>query len=195
MTRFRLSLSLLCILALALVSYATAQRPEPAPSTGAAGAAAHHQGPVTGIGTTAKATLQATNAKLTGSFTFTQTATGVHIVGDVKGAPPGKHGLHIQAKGVCGAPPFSSVGPTFDPYSVPHGCPPNNIRELGDLGNLEVKADGTGHFDQVIDKISVTDPHHLIVGKAITLRAAEDDCKTAPDGKAGAAIACGVINK
>jgi Cu-Zn family superoxide dismutase len=191
MKRLKLFLGLTCAFALVLAQYATAQHPEP---TGAAGAAAHHQGPVVGIGTTAKATLQGNDAKLTGSFTFTQTAAGVHIVGDVTGATPGKHGLHIHAKGVCAAP-FTSVGPTLDPYSVPHGCPPNNIRQLGDLGNLEVKSDGTGHFDQVIDKISVTDPHHLIVGKAITLQSTEDDCKTAPAGKADTAAACGVITK
>jgi len=194
MTRTRLAAGLAALLALTPASHSLARMQQPpSHNTGAAGATGYHAEPVTvGLGTEARAVLKGADPKLTASFKLTQEAKGVHIVGDVAGATPGKHGLTIRAKGLCAAP-FTNVGPTFDPYQVPHGCPPNAVRALGDLGNVEIKADGKGHFDQVIDKISLVDPHHLVVGKAMTLQAAEDDCKTPAPGTSGAPIACGVI--
>ena len=180
MTRLKLPLSLTCLIALVLVSLAFARVQPPS------GQGGHHA--VTGIGTVAKASLQGVDPKLVGTASFTQLAGGVHVVADFSGAAAGKHALQVREKGLCGAP-FASAGDLLNTYHLAHGCPPDPIRELGNLGNVEIKADGTGHFDQVIDKISVVDPHHLIVGRSIVLLAGDDNCKTEPAGSSGRPVA------
>jgi Cu-Zn family superoxide dismutase len=186
MRKLKLALCLCCLAGLALAANAAARLQGSPP----AGGMHSSQAPV-GLGTVAKATLTGTDARLKGTVTFTQVTGGVHVVAEVSGATPGKHGLQIRDKGACVAP-FTSTGEVLNPYHMPHGCPPLMMRQLGDLGNIEVKADGTGRFDQVVDKISVVDPHHLVVGHAIVMLSGEDDCKTAPADKP---IACGVIKK
>ena len=156
--------------------------------------AEHSSGQESMIGTTATAQLQPADPSsgVSGTVTFTQEMGGVHVVADVSGLTPGKHGFHIHENGEC-TPPFDSAGGHWNPYNLDHGCPPAFKRHVGDLGNIEVGPDGKGHFDQVIDKISVVDPHHLVVGRALIVHAGEDDCKTQPSGGSGARIACGVI--
>jgi Cu-Zn family superoxide dismutase len=140
----------------------------------------------------AKATLKAAGEKPFGTVTFTQQADGVRVVVDVAGATPGKHGLHIHQNGEC-TPPFKTAGDHFNPDHADHSCPPTASRHSGDIGNLEVAADGTAHWEGVVDKISLTDPAHQITGKSVILHAKEDDCKTQPTGASGDRIACGVI--
>jgi superoxide dismutase, Cu-Zn family len=141
----------------------------------------------------AKAELRGSDPKVIGTIKFTQEATGMHIVADLAGVKPGKHGLHIHQNATCGAPPFKEAGEHLDPYGTQHGCATDEVRHLGDLGNIVVGPDGKGHLDTVVNRISLTDPHHLILGKAVVLNAAEDDCKTPPAGKSGDRIACGLI--
>ena len=129
---------------------------------------------------------------ISGTVTFSQEEGGVHVHAVVSGLTPGKHGLHIHVKGEC-VPPFTSAGDHLNPYDYDHGCPPANIRHLGDLGNVEVGPDGKGTYDQVVDKISLVDPEHQIEGRSLILHEGEDDCKTQPSGNSGARIACGVI--
>jgi Cu-Zn family superoxide dismutase len=145
------------------------------------------------LGGTAKVELKGADPKIKGTIKFTQEANGVHIVADVSGVKPGKHGLHVHQNATCGAPPFKEAGDHLDPYGMKHGCASDNMRHLGDLGNIVVGANGKGHLDTVVTRISLSDPYHLIVGKAIVLHAGEDDCKTMPAGNSGDRIACGVI--
>jgi Cu-Zn family superoxide dismutase len=144
-------------------------------------------------GVTAKAELTSADPKIKGTITFTQQAGGVHVVVDVSGVKPGKHGLHVHKNATCGPPPFKEAGDHLDPYGMKHGCASDNMRHLGDLGNITVGANGKGRLDAVVTRISLSDPHHLIVGKAIVLHTGEDDCKTMPAGNSGDRIACGVI--
>jgi len=150
--------------------------------------------PVTNVGTKAKAILKGAGSKPMGTATFTQAPDGVHILLDVTDAKPGKHGLSIRENGTC-SPPFTSAGPTLNIYNMGHGCPPDPNRELGSLGNIEIKSDGTGHFEKTVDKISVVESHHQIIGRSIIVAAGEDDCKAAPTGSSAAPVLCGVITK
>lgn len=129
---------------------------------------------------------------ISGTVRFEQEMGGVRVMAEVSGLPPGKHGLHIHEGGEC-TPPFDSAGGHLDPFQIDHGCPPEPIRHLGDLGNIEVGADGTGSFDQVIDKISLVDPHHQVAQRAVIVHAAPDDCRTQPTGASQGRLACGVI--
>lgn len=168
----------------------------PASSLSTATPAQHHDGgpPAGAIGTKATAQLRAADpkSKVAGTVTFTQEMGGVRVVADVSGLKPGKHGFHVHQKGEC-TPPFKSAGDHLNPYNVAHSCPPEQLRHLGDLGIIEVGPDGKGHYNQVVDKISVVDPFHLVVGKSVIVHAGPDDCKTQPSGGSGDRIACGVI--
>jgi Cu-Zn family superoxide dismutase len=156
----------------------------------------HHGGgpPPSAVGTKAVAQLRPADpkSKISGTVTFTQEMGGVRVVADVSGLKPGKHGFHIHQKGECTSP-FKSAGDHLNPYNLAHSCPPEQLRHLGDLGSIEVGPDGKGHYDQVVDKISVVDPFHLVVGKSVIVHAGSDDCKTQPSGGSGDRIACGVI--
>ena len=142
---------------------------------------------------TAKATLKSAKGDApSGTVTFAQQADGVHVTVDLAGATPGKHGLHIHQNGEC-TPPFKTAGDHFNADKHDHACSPTPSRHTGDIGNVEVGADGKAHWEGVVDQISLTDAAHQVTGKSVILHAKEDDCKTQPTGASGDRIACGVI--
>jgi superoxide dismutase, Cu-Zn family len=127
------------------------------------------------------------------TVTFTQEGGQLHVVADLSGGPPGTHGFHIHENGQCDHDQhFTSAGGHFNPTAQPHGCPEAASHHAGDLGNVVIRADGTGHLDVTTSALSLSGPSSVI-GKAVILHASADDCTSQPAGNAGARLACGVV--
>jgi Cu-Zn family superoxide dismutase len=146
-------------------------------------------------GPRAKATIEArSDSTVTGTATFTELSTGgvrVHV--HVEKAPPGTHGLHVHEKGDCSDPKAMSAGGHFNPGGMPHSGPMDMKRHAGDLGNIEIGANGTGDLDITSDMLTVKPGPNSVVGRSVVFHEKADDFKTQPTGNAGGRFGCGVI--
>jgi Cu-Zn family superoxide dismutase len=130
---------------------------------------------------------------ISGTVELVQQGNDVQIVGEVAGAKPGPHGLHIHAVGDCSAPDFSTAGGHFNPTGASHACPPTDPRHAGDFGNLQIDSDGQGRFEIVSDRISLAPGPISVRGLAMILHDDADDCVSQPAGGSGARVACAII--
>jgi superoxide dismutase, Cu-Zn family len=144
---------------------------------------------------TAKATIEArSDSTVTGTATFTELAAGgvrVHV--HIEKAPPGQHGLHVHEKGDCSDPKAASAGGHFNPGGMEHAGPMDAKHHAGDLGNIEIKADGTGDLDITSNMLTVKAGPNSVVGRSVVFHEKADDLKTQPTGNAGGRLGCGVI--
>jgi Cu-Zn family superoxide dismutase len=143
----------------------------------------------------AKATIESkSGSHVTGKAVFTQLPSGaVRVEVWIEGAPPGTHGLHIHEKGDCSAPDGTSAGGHFNPAGNPHAGPSAPAHHNGDLGNIEIGADGKGHLEITTNMLSVKPGPNSVVGRSIIFHEKADDLKTQPTGAAGGRLGCGVI--
>jgi Cu-Zn family superoxide dismutase len=131
---------------------------------------------------------------VTGSATFTELPSGgVKVAIHIEKAPPGTHGLHIHEKGDCSDPEAKSAGAHFNPTSMPHAGPMEKEHHAGDLGNIEIKADGTGDLELTSSMLTVKPGPNSVVGRSVIFHEKKDDLKTQPTGDAGGRLGCGVI--
>lgn len=134
-----------------------------------------------------------------GTATVTDAPNGALLRIEVKGLPPGWHGLHFHEKGDCSKSDFTSAGGhVHGKPTMVHGLLNPDANESGDLPNLYVAADGAGAaevFSSYVGLRTVAGRENLADkdGSAIVIHASPDDHKTQPIGGAGARIACGVI--
>jgi Cu-Zn family superoxide dismutase len=132
-------------------------------------------------------------SQLSGKATFTEVAGGVKVTVQVAGAPPGQVATHVHETGDCSAPDAKSAGGHFNPESKPHGLPPDAERHLGDLGNIDVKPDGTGVTEIVVKGATLREgAPDSYLGRSIIVHDKRDDGGQ-PVGNAGGRIGCGVI--
>lgn len=136
------------------------------------------------------------DGKAVGSATLSEDRVGVRIDLRVTNLPEGKHGVHIHAFGRCEAPDFATAGGHFNPLGRVHGTLTTTGPHAGDLGNVEVRKDGTGLLSFTTPHLSLapgaaTNP--AAAGLAIVIHEKEDDQKTDPSGNSGNRIACGVL--
>lgn len=152
-------------------------------------------------GTTHSATaiMKDGNGNNVGLATFTEDTSGlVHINVSVKGLTPGLHGIHIHETGNCTGPSFTSAGGHYNPLGKEHGLNNPKGPHAGDLPNLNVGEDGTGHMNVTTDRVTLSPgPTTLFTanGTSLVIHAGPDDQMTNPAGNSGARIACGIIEK
>jgi Cu-Zn family superoxide dismutase len=123
---------------------------------------------------------------------------GIKIGVKVSQLPTGKHGIHIHNVGKCEGPDFTSAGPHLNPYTKKHGTDNPDGPHVGDLLNLEVKANGKAKATLLDTMATLGDGPNSVFhdgGTAIVIHAKEDDYKTDPAGNSGPRIACGVVQK
>ncbi len=136
---------------------------------------------------------QGNNTK--GTVRFHQRKRNTHVIANVTGLTPGKHGFHIHGIGDCSAPDATSAGPHFNPQNRKHGAPDASEHHAGDLGNIEANAQGRGRLNWTVDFLTVADGPNSVVGKSVIVHTQADDLQTQPTGNAGARLACGVIER
>jgi Cu-Zn family superoxide dismutase len=115
----------------------------------------------------------------------------------IAGLKPGLHGFHIHEYGNL-SNGCVTAGAHFNPFGKTHGGPSDETRHVGDLGNLEAKADGTVEVEMTDHLVSLVGSTSII-GRSCIVHADEDDLGkgghqlSLTTGNAGGRIACGVI--
>ena len=151
--------------------------------------------PAAPAGAQVKATIEPrSGSNVRGWATFTDRSTGgVAVVVHIENAPPGVHGLHVHERGDCSASDASSAGAHFNPGGMQHAGPADTQRHAGDLGNITIESNGTGHLEMVTDLLTVRPGPNSVVGKSVVFHEKADDLKTQPSGDAGGRLGCGVV--
>ncbi len=138
-----------------------------------------------------KAELLDGTATAKGRATLRTSNDKLYLTLDVKGLPPGVHGVHIHTIGQCVGPDFASAGGHWNPSNHQHGKDNPVGAHAGDLPNIIVGKNGRSRlkiwFDGDLRALMDQD------GAALVIHANPDDYKTDPSGASGARIACGVF--
>jgi superoxide dismutase, Cu-Zn family len=133
-----------------------------------------------------------------GTATLTPAEGGVRIKVEISQLSPGAHAIHIHAVGKCERPAFVSAGSHFNPETMMHGT--NNPRgpHAGDLPNFVAGANGRATATIFAARVTLGYGANSLFhagGTALVIHEKGDDYESDPDGKSGARIACGVIEK
>jgi Cu-Zn family superoxide dismutase len=133
-------------------------------------------------------------SKVTGTAALSALPDGsVEITIAVANAAPGKHGVHLHETGDCSAPDAASAGGHFNPGGTTHGAPDHPPHHAGDLGNIDVGADGTGTLTMHLAEATLGAGPNSVLGRAVVVHEKVDDLTSQPAGASGPRVACGVI--
>jgi Cu-Zn family superoxide dismutase len=136
--------------------------------------------------------------KVIGHGTLEDTKGGVKVALDLMGVQPGTHGIHLHSVGKCEGPKFETAGGHLNPDHKKHGHQSAEGPHLGDLGNIEVPANGNLKKEVELKNVTLKPgmPNTLMTadGTSMVIHAKADDEKTDPSGAAGDRVYCGVIS-
>jgi Cu/Zn superoxide dismutase len=100
--------------------------------------------------------------------------------------------VHVHERGDCSTFDALSAGPHWNPAGATHGLPDGGVHHAGDIGNMQVGADGRG-------SLTFTSPYWTLIGMdsvlghALVVHQGIDDGVSQPAGDAGARAGCGLI--
>lgn len=103
------------------------------------------------------------DSKVTGTITFNQESENAPTTIDASlaGLTQGKHGFHVHEFG-DNTNGCISAGPHFNPFGKTHGAPEDEIRHVGDLGNVVAGADGKATLKVTDNQIKLIGAHSVI---------------------------------
>ena len=156
------------------------------------------------VGLTAAAELESPGGGPIGTVTFRQAASGVLVMAEVRGLPPGGHAFIIHEVGTC-TPDFSAAGDHFNPADAEHGFihPAWKRGDAtgghgGDLPNIYAASDGSARADFFTIGITLdSGPRHSVFdadGSAIIVHE-KPDAYGEEESHTGSRVACGVIRR
>ena len=136
---------------------------------------------------------------VTGNVTFSQPSCNEAVLIEVSivGLSPGLHGFHVHEKGDLSGGCASSGG-HYNPDKVSHGARENQVRHVGDFGNIVADENGVAST-KFSDTVVTLFGSRSIIGRTVVLHAGEDDlglvdnAESRKTGNAGARLACGII--
>ncbi|PTB36390.1 Superoxide dismutase [Cu-Zn] [Trichoderma asperellum] len=140
------------------------------------------------------------DAKVSGTVIFEQASEGAPttITYNITGNDPNaKRGFHIHTFG-DNTNGCTSAGPHFNPFNKNHGAPSDEVRHVGDLGNIETDAQGNAKGTITDNLVQLIGPNSVI-GRTVVVHAGTDDLgkgdneESLKTGNAGPRPACGVI--
>ncbi|XP_011696375.1 PREDICTED: superoxide dismutase [Cu-Zn], chloroplastic-like [Wasmannia auropunctata] len=121
----------------------------------------------------------------------------VCITGIIRGLTEGLHGFHVHERGDL-SNGCTSTGAHFNPKNVHHGAPTDNVRHVGDLGNIRADSNGRARIN-ITDRIISLRGLYNIIGRSFVVHSGKDDLGKGNNsfslttGNAGERWACGVI--
>ena len=121
---------------------------------------------------------------VTGTATFTEVDSGVHVFIEIQNAIAGLHAMHLHT-GSC-----TDIGPHWHPMGIPAGTPGIPVVQatldtppigIGEIGNILVSEDGTGTLEFTTHFWSLGgDPNTDILGKLLLIHETADTFLTQP---------------
>lgn len=102
--------------------------------------------------------------------------------------------VHMHAMGDCANHGGNAMG-HWNPTNVNHGKWGSAAFHLGDIGNINLDANGKATYTLTTNlwNINGSDATRNVVGKSIIIHSGVDDYTTQPTGNAGPRIGCGAI--
>ncbi|KIY63877.1 copper/zinc binding superoxide dismutase [Cylindrobasidium torrendii FP15055 ss-10] len=141
------------------------------------------------------------SSNVSGTVWFSQACADspVQISGHIEGlAPNSPHGAHVHQLGNLTAGCASSGG-HFNPFNQTHGAPSDEVRHVGDMGNLVADEGGVIEFELEDVWMSLYESDTSILGRTLVLHGGQDDLgkggnqTSLENGNSGDRIACGIV--
>jgi superoxide dismutase, Cu-Zn family len=103
--------------------------------------------------------------------------------------------VHIHENGNCGDM-GKAAGGHWNPTNAQHGKWGSGSFHSGDIGNINLDANGKGSFELESDLWAIGgDPRKDTLNKSIIVHSGVDDYTSQPSGNSGERIGCGVIQR